>query len=118
MDRFFVSALLTALLAAPFTSAHAYENAWDLLEAAFFGEKETWFHYHAFVTGVYEGHVVSAQLYKQDQLVCPSPETTPDDRVDAVTSYLVGIAAEDEERMTTPARAIVFEGLLEGFPCN
>ena len=117
MVRRYIAALVAAFFTVSASNVHAYENTLEMV-ADVVGGGESWLRYRAFVSGIYEGHMISARLYKRDQLTCPSPETTRQELAEAVLPYLATISDEDDERLTMPARTIVFTGLIEAYRCK
>ena len=122
MIRHFFAALVAVILFVSATSVHAYEDTLSMLSDVAGalspeGGDEGWYRYRSFVAGIYEGHMLSASLYKQDQLACPSPETTRQELAEAVLAHLTTLSPTDE-MAEMPARTTVFVGLVKAFPCE
>ena len=122
MVRHFLAASVAVIFVASASCVQAYEDTLSMLSDVANalspdGGNEGWQRYRSFVSGIYEGHMISASLYKQAQLTCPSPETTRQELAEAVLAHLTTLSPTDE-MAEIPARTTVFVGLVRAFPCD
>ena len=89
--------------------ARAFETGFELMKASSRGNE-----FRAYVSGIMEGHMLTAGLLGISQLACPDPETIRQELAGVVLLYLT----KNPERLDMPARALVFAALIEQYPCK
>ncbi len=101
--------LIAASLLLISTSAKAFETGRDLL--AFATQRHEFMLY---VSGIMEGHMLTAAMLKQPQIACPSPERTRRELAIAVLLWM----KKNPDRLNMTARSIVLAALVNKFPCR
>ena len=66
------------------------------------------------MSGILEGHMVTAALLQIPQLTCPDPDTTRQELAGVVLLWL----AKNPQHLELPARSLVFTALIEQYPCQ
>ena len=87
----------------------AFETGFELMKASSRGNE-----FRAYVSGIMEGHMLTARLFGISQVACPDPETTREELAGVVLLYLT----KNPERLNMQARALVFAALIEQYPCK
>ena len=70
--------------------------------------------FRAYVSGIMEGHMLTATLLRVPQVACPDPKTTRQELAGVVLLYL----ARNPQRLGMTARSLVFTALIEQYPCK
>ncbi len=104
-----ISTLVGALLLCSASYVIAFETGYDLLQASSRGE------FRAYVSGIMEGHMLSAAMYKLPQIACPAPDTTRQEIAGIVALYLINSPSEN---LDIPARTLVLTALAEHYTCE
>ena len=99
--------MLVLFIAAPRVAA--FETGHDLLEASVRNDE-----FRAYVSGIMEGHMLTAALNQVPQSACPTPETTRQELAGVVVLYLLNAPSA---RLDLPARALVLHALSQHYPC-
>ena len=89
--------------------ARAFENGFELMEAASRANE-----FRAYVSGIMEGHMLTAALLSASQVACPDAQTTRQELAGVVLLYLT----KNQERLDMPARTLVLAALIEHYPCK
>ena len=102
--------LLCAVSLSTYTwEVRAFETGFELMKASSRGNE-----FRAYVSGIMEGHMLTARLFGISQVACPDPETTREELAGVVLLYLT----KNPERLNMQARALVFAALIEQYPCK
>ena len=87
----------------------AFETGFELVKASSRGNE-----FRAYVSGIMEGHMLTARLFEISQVACPDVETTREELAGVVLLYLT----KNPRRLDMPARALVLAALIKQYPCK
>ena len=109
MRRSIVGLLCGVAFSALSSEAAAFQSGYELMKAASRGHE-----FRAYVSGIMEGHMVTAALLQVSQFACPDPETTRQELAGIVLLSL----SKNPQRLEMPARSLVLTALIEQYPCQ
>ena len=107
--RLLVGPLCAAAFAVLSSDALAFQSGYDLMKASTRGHE-----FRAYVSGIMEGHMLTAALLQVPQFTCPDPEITRQELAGVVLLWL----SKNPQRLGMTARSLVLTALIEQYPCR